>query len=49
MPCRRQGGEEVYLLLILDLGSDGVSGQRQRPAAYCPWGKTPGTHWIGPG
>jgi hypothetical protein len=24
----------------------GVSGQRQAPAVFYPWERTPGTHWI---
>jgi hypothetical protein len=41
-PWRRLGGEEVQLLLILDLGNRrGVSGQRHAPAALFPTGKGP--------
>jgi hypothetical protein len=38
------GGEEVYLLLILDLGTKwggGVSGEGHVPAALYPLGKDP--------
>jgi hypothetical protein len=36
------GGEDVWLLLILDLGIRlGVRGQRHAPAALCPGERTP--------
>jgi hypothetical protein len=34
-------------ILILHLGSRGVSGQCHAPAALCPREITPVTHWIG--
>lgn len=37
-PCRRQGGEELYFLLIVDLGTR-LSGERHAPAALYPWAK----------
>jgi hypothetical protein len=43
---RRQGGEEVELLLILALGSS-WGGQRHASAALNPREKAPGTRWIG--
>jgi hypothetical protein len=43
-PCRRQGGEEVQLLLFLDLGTRwGVSGQRHDRSRFSPGERTPGT------
>jgi hypothetical protein len=39
-------GEEIQLLLILDLGTRWVSSQRLAPAVHYPREKTPGTHWI---
>jgi hypothetical protein len=48
MPCRHQGGEEMQVLIVLDLGTImGVSGQRHAPDAIYLQEKTPGTHWIG--
>jgi hypothetical protein len=47
-PCWRQGGEEVQLLLILDLGTNGrVSGQHHALAALYPRERIPGTNYIG--
>jgi hypothetical protein len=40
-PWRRLGGEEVQLLLIHDLGTRGVSGQRHAQAALYPRGQDP--------
>jgi hypothetical protein len=47
------GGEEVYLLLILGLGTRwGVSGQLHAPAVLCPGERTLVTHctggWVSP-
>jgi hypothetical protein len=46
------GGEEIKLVLILDLSTNGVSGQRHAPAALYLVERTPGTHctggWVGP-
>jgi hypothetical protein len=39
-PCRHEGGEEIKLLFIPDLGS------RWRPS-FTPRENTPGTYWIG--
>jgi hypothetical protein len=35
------------VLLILSIGSNGVSGQSLAPIALYPWECTPGTHWVG--
>jgi hypothetical protein len=47
-PWRHMGGEEVQLLLILNLGTrwGWVVSVTPRPR-FTPGGRTPGTHWIG--
>jgi hypothetical protein len=47
-PWRHMGGEEVYLLLILNLGTrwGWVISIMPRPR-FTPGERTPGTHWIG--
>jgi hypothetical protein len=47
-PWRRLGGEEVYLLLIQDLGTrwGWVVSVTPRPH-FSPEERTPGTHWTG--
>jgi hypothetical protein len=40
-PCRRQGGEEIFLLLILDLGTRWVEWSASRPGRSLPSGKDP--------
>jgi hypothetical protein len=52
-PWRRLGGEEVYLLLILDLGTRWGWVVSVRPRSrFTPGESTPGTHctggWVGP-
>jgi hypothetical protein len=47
-PCRHTGGEEVQLLLILNLGTKWgwVVSVTPRPR-FTPGERTPGTHWTG--
>jgi hypothetical protein len=40
-------GDEVQLLLILDLGTRGSERSASRPGCALRPGKDPGTHWIG--
>jgi hypothetical protein len=45
MPWRRLGGEDIYLLLILDLDTRVVNVMPW--PHFTPRERTPGTHWIG--
>jgi hypothetical protein len=49
MPYRCEWGEDVYLLLILDLSTRGgwVSGQHHAPVTLYPQESTLGIHWTG--
>jgi hypothetical protein len=51
-PRRRLGGEELQLLLILDLGARRECVVRITPRQHPPGERTPGTHctggWVGP-
>jgi hypothetical protein len=48
IPMEEQRGEEVYLLLILDLGTTwGWVGSVTPQPRFPPWERTPGTHWTG--
>jgi hypothetical protein len=47
-PCRRQGGEEIQLLPILDIGTKwGWVVSVTPQLRFTPREMTPGTHWIG--
>jgi hypothetical protein len=44
---RRQGGEDIYLLVILDLGTRCDNISASRPVRVLAAGNDPGTRWIG--
>jgi hypothetical protein len=48
MPCRHMGGEEVLLLLVLNLGTRWGWAVSITPwLPFTPRERTPGTHWTG--